>query len=516
MTLRSASPLYLSYFTFCPYARRIVSPLGDAHTQREVIVCKTGGVPIARFELVEEYGEAVLSGNAALFIGAGISQGAGLPGWDGLLDPVRLRCSVPKHHDYPLVAEYIANELSGGSAELHQYMLGALTKSPFRPALNHRLIARLRVPQVWTTNYDPLIEMAFAAAEVDTAVAVDEDTVRRIASNQRAVIKMHGSISSDPARWDSMPVITRTDYERYETLHPRMWTVLRATYLSRTILFLGFSFADPNVEILLRLARTLDTAPGDRHVAVLKAPDPHRIDEIRLHELRMADFHNSGIRVCEISDFGEITEILTQLLRRTRPARLFVSGSTGTSTTSLDEDERILGSWCQAMARELDGDTSWEIASLQGPSGWLVARDVAKLRRIDGRYDPTKLTFHFRKKDGPPVRLPDRVGTAIYTDRSREQLVTGLLDESRAMLVICGGSRTTEEIEWAVSRDVGVVPLASSGGAAYSYWEAHKSNPPVLGGRPTPVGAWERLNAADPANAAEVAHTLLEQAMYQA
>lgn len=80
-------------------------------------------MPIARFELVEEYGEAVLSGNAALFIGAGISQGAGLPGWDGLLDPIRTSCNVPKHHDYPLTAEYIANELAPGAAERHPHIL---------------------------------------------------------------------------------------------------------------------------------------------------------------------------------------------------------------------------------------------------------------------------------------------------------------------------------------------------------------------------------------------------------
>jgi hypothetical protein len=33
------------------------------------------------FELAEEFGEAILSGNAAIFIGAGLSRNAGLPGW---------------------------------------------------------------------------------------------------------------------------------------------------------------------------------------------------------------------------------------------------------------------------------------------------------------------------------------------------------------------------------------------------------------------------------------------------
>lgn len=472
-------------------------------------------MPIARFELVEEYGEAVLSGNAALFVGAGISQGAGLPGWDGLLDPIRTSCNVPKHNDYPLVAEYIANELTNGVPGLHEYILSELTKSPFRAEINQRLIARLRVPQVWTTNYDPLLEMAMTAAGVDHAVAVDEKTIRLIASNQRAVIKMHGSIGGSPLGWEAPPVITRTDYERYEIDHPRMWTVLRATYLSRTMLFLGFSFVDPNVEILLRLARTLGTATGDRHVAVLKTPDPHKTDELRLHQLRIEDFQSSGIRVCEIADYGEITDILTQLLRRTRPARLFVSGSAGPGVTTADDAESILGTWSLAMARELDRETDWEIASLQGPAGWLVTRDVAGLRRIDGRYNPARLTFHFREKPGPPVQLPDRVGTAIYTDRTRDDLVIDLLDESRAMLVVRGGSKTAEEIEWATIRDVGVVPLACSGGAAYDYWAANRSAPPDLGARPTDPALWERLNDPDPANAADAAHQLLTQAMYQ-
>ena len=73
---------------------------------------------IETFQLVEEFGEAILAGNAALFVGAGVSQGAGLPGWGGLLEPIRAACNVPEHHDYPLLAEYIVNELPGGRGPL--------------------------------------------------------------------------------------------------------------------------------------------------------------------------------------------------------------------------------------------------------------------------------------------------------------------------------------------------------------------------------------------------------------
>jgi hypothetical protein len=116
-----------------------------------------------RFALVEEFGEAILSGSAALFIGAGLSRDAGMPGWEDLLEPVRASCNVPKHHDLPLVAEYIVNQL-GSRHVLEDHILATLTSPAPKPARSHRLVARVRVPEVWTTNYDWLIESAMTAA----------------------------------------------------------------------------------------------------------------------------------------------------------------------------------------------------------------------------------------------------------------------------------------------------------------------------------------------------------------
>lgn len=54
-----------------------------------------------------------------------------------------------------------------------------------------------------------------------------------------------------------------------------MGPLLRASYLTRTMSFLGFSFADLNIGVLLRLARAYGTAEGDRQLAVMRRPaDP--------------------------------------------------------------------------------------------------------------------------------------------------------------------------------------------------------------------------------------------------
>lgn len=461
-------------------------------------------MPISRRELIEAFGGACDLGSAGIFVGAGLSVGAGLPGWESLLEEPRAASDIPLlRHDLPLMAEYILLEATYSRQRLEQHILDSTLAEGVEVTDTHRSLARLGVDQVWTTNYDPLIERADRAALVISS----DDDVRLIGSTRKTIIKMHGSINPFGATpvWDEPPVITRSDFEAYEDDHPRLWALLRAAYLSKTVLFLGFSFADPNVEILQRLARRYGTTEGDRHLTVMKRPDASNADDVRRHTLKVQDLEKSGVRVYEVESHDELPGLLTELVRRTRPARLFISGS--------ETDENYERS-CQEMARALTDRVDWELCSLAGPSGWITTREVARIRRAEGSYDASRLVFHSRRKEGPPpVEMDQRIGTSIFDDLEREPLVQGLLDESRALLVLGGGNRTKEEIEWAVGLGLGVVPLAASGGSAREYWEGLRGSPPDLGGRATEPEIWERLGA-DLDVAARAAASLLAQAMY--
>jgi hypothetical protein len=470
-------------------------------------------MPISHSIFVETYGQAILAGNAAVFVGAGLSRAARYPDWGELLAPMQARCKIPGHDDLPLVAEYITlDPANGGRDALVSHILTEMTAIPPVPTPSHETLQKLAIKEVWTTNYDRLLETAIPEA----VVIAGEGATHEIASQQRAIIKMHGSIGGS-GNWEQQPVITRTDYERYELDHPRIWTVLRSSYMSRTMLFLGFSFSDPNIEILLRLARTLGTATDDRHIAVMKPPNgpTDTDDDRRLHQLRILDLENSGITVCEIQDHGEIANLLADLALRTRPPRLFIAGSSGLVDPTPEQDEEVLGSWCAAVATTLIDESEWAIHSLGGPAGWLTSRDVARTRLKEGGYDPGQLVIHFRSKNKPPEVPPERVGTSIYTDLTREELVPGVLDDCRALLAIRGGSRTAEEIRWASDRRVAVIPIAGAGGAAHDYWEANLAAPPDIGSRSTDSATWELLNDSDPGIAARAAKKLLEQAMYK-
>jgi hypothetical protein len=471
-------------------------------------------VPITHAQLIETYGRAILSGNAAVFVGAGLSRGAGYPGWGDLLAPMKARCNIPDHEDLPLVAEYITlDAANGGRMALENHILTTMAAVLATPTSNHRDLGKLSIKEVWTTNYDRLLEMAIP----DAVVIVGEGAIHNIASQRRAVIKMHGSINVGGDDWEQPPVITRTDYERYEVDQPRTWTVLRSSYMSRTMLFLGFSFTDPNIEILLRLARTLGTAPGDRHIAVMKPPAGAAVtsDDVRRYQLRITDLENSGITVCEIEKHDDLPDLLAQLVLRTRPEHLFVAGSGNIKGATKEQEDEVLAPWCAAIAASLVDETGWTIASLGGRAGWCTSRDVARTRRTEGTYDPSKIVIHFRGKDEPPVVPEERVGTSIYTELTREELVPSVLEDCRALIAICGGGRTAEEITWATERRVAVIPIAAAGGAAADYWNANKAAPPDIGSRPTDQETWNRLNDADPTVVARAAKKLLDQAMYK-
>lgn len=454
-------------------------------------------------ELVARFGTAVDAGVASLFVGAGLSAAAGLPNWNDLLEPLAAEIGVTgKFDDLPLLAEYYEQNAPGRRPALDNHLRDRLSR--FRtPAAGHELISHLPIGEIWTTNFDPLLELAIPKA---TVAASDNDALD-IGTGHRTIIKMHGSLSRDlPPVWTSPPVITRGDFERYEDSHPRMWALLRASYLTRTMLFLGFSFSDPNIEVLLRLARRYNTATSDRHLTVL--PRPSAPDELHLHRLRVGDLESTGVHVCEIDGFSELVPLLQAVSRRARPPRLFISGS---------GEEAELQPWCDKIAVALAGrPTDWQLASLGGPAGWLTTRRLADLVKADDRYAADRFRIYFRRRPGEHAPSMDaRVGTAIFTDLEREDLVGTVLEECRAMLILGGGARTLEEAQWALDRGVSVIPLAATGGSARQVWKANGKTPPELGGRPCEPALWHQLADADPDIAVMAAMKAIDQAMYR-
>lgn len=463
-------------------------------------------MPVTQDELVRQFGPMVLAGTASLFVGAGLSQSAGYPGWGELLDPVRSDASIPDDlNDLPLVAEYYIQQLPGGRDRLNAHLLASLSSVSAIPTEGHLQLARLKIAETWTTNYDCLIEEADPELKV---IVTDTELAERGFAGRR-LIKMHGSLGSGTTGWRAAPVIARSDYESYDRVHLRLWTALQAQYLRSTFLFLGFSFSDPNIEILLRLSRRLG-AEAPHHYTVIRRPPSGT--NLRLHELQVADLEDSGVSVVQIEEYGDLIPLLVSLVRRTRKPRLFVSGS----VDHLDPpDTDRAKSFAHDLGTQLASSLPLQLISFAGEIGLQLSFGLSNERAALGAYRPEDIDFYFRRRTMPATPLPQRTGRAIYTGLERPEMLQQLLPESRALLAIAGGANTAEELEMALGLGLPVIPVPTYDGAAKACYDRHTH---LTVGLPGPsledARDWEQLASSDQAQVMAAVGRMVRRAAY--
>lgn len=470
-------------------------------------------------ELVARFAEAVAVGDAAVFVGAGISQGAGLPGWNGLIKDARVAANVPSViADAALAAQYIAN--TDGEGALHAAIKRKIDVDA-QPTEVHARLVRLPVRDYWTTNYDLLIEDSLDGAGFDYQWVVDEqDYVGKpsAVTSTKRVTKMHGSLERGEAGrrgWQVLPVITRADFERYEEQHPITWTRLRAAWLTSSFLFLGLSFDDPNVNLLLRLSRSLPAGIEAPPHYVVFAKKTDAIEQ-RLQELRVSDLKRSGVNVHLVESHTDLSPLLKQLEVRCRPALLFVSGSF--DPNGANEEDQFATTVAQSIAAMLaaaDRKVRPAVASFGGPAGQVVSRHFRDALP-SSEYQPDLVRFYYRKARTGDESIPieHRVGMAIFTERTLEDMRSFVFPQVRAMVVIHGGTRTLDEVADARAHGVVVIPIAASGGAAKQLWDDMK--PGDIGLDSTDeLTWWKQLDEGSATLAAHAAGMLIKRLMFE-
>jgi hypothetical protein len=284
-------------------------------------------------EFYSEYTEALDEGYAALFAGAGFSQPSGFVNWKELMKDIAsdLGLNVDLETDLIALAQYHVNTRAG-RARLNKLLIQEFTKDA-EITDNHRLVARLPLHTVWTTNYDTLIEDAFKQANKRPDVKITQKNLGTTLPRRDVTIyKMHGDISQP-----ENAVLTKEDYETYTLTRPFFPELLKGDLLSKTFLFVGFSFTDPNIDYILSRIRALMGQDRRDHYCIMKqVPKPksnsgkakaqYEYDKKKL-ELRIGDLKRYGIHALMIEEYSEIKTILQELNRRSHRKDIFVSGS---------------------------------------------------------------------------------------------------------------------------------------------------------------------------------------------
>jgi len=190
--------------------------------------------------------ESFLNRDAIVFLGAGLSMSAGLPGWADLIRP--LAQSIGSRwpaSDVDLTTNHLLStaqyyENQRGRNELLNYLRKSLDTIGVNPTPLHDLVISLPVNVIFTTNYDNLIELALQRTDKRFDVIVEESELAFWRETTVQVVKLCGDLTR-PAS----VVITQRDFNTYFATHPRLAERLRTLLESKTALFLGYSLQDP-------------------------------------------------------------------------------------------------------------------------------------------------------------------------------------------------------------------------------------------------------------------------------
>jgi hypothetical protein len=282
-------------------------------------------------EFIKTYTQAIEESNAAVFAGAGLSKPAGFVNWKELLRDIAqdIELDIDKETDLISIAQYHVNENGGNRGKINQVLIDEFTKDSIITE-NHKILSQLPINTYWTTNYDTLIEDALKGARKRIDVKITAKNLAFTKPNSDAVVyKMHGDISLPHEA-----VLTKDDYELYNTKRRLYTTALLGDLVSKTFMFIGFSFDDPNLESILGKIKILLGENQRQHYCFMKkvARDKFKKDEDLFYsevkqQLKINDLKRFGIKVILVDDYSDITEILRIIWNSFRRKNIFISGS---------------------------------------------------------------------------------------------------------------------------------------------------------------------------------------------
>ncbi len=251
-------------------------------------------------------------------IGAGFSRnadlplGMGMPDWKGLGS--LLASAIPSYPD--------STPLDAISAYAHEYSRVRLVEqlsrilliNVARPGPAHRAFCGLFFSTVCTTNFDFLLEQAYADGRIYCQPILDEDRLSIgstssdptyvVSTLEVKLLKIHGDLHH-PGRL----VATEDDFDTFIDRNPLLATYLANLWISKTALFIGYSLDDPDLRSIWQIIA--DRLGKLRRPAYALAVGASQSD--------IARFARRGVRVInlpgKVDDYSIILETVFKELR---------------------------------------------------------------------------------------------------------------------------------------------------------------------------------------------------------
>jgi hypothetical protein len=267
--------------------------------------------------------EQVAARNFVLVIGAGASKscvnasGKTPPNWEELLNKLiathtagisrTAAKSAVARGDYLEAAELLRVKAKAKGKEQDFLSLiaeqtdgGQRTEQQFQPSSLHGTLLRLDPHVLITTNYDKILERA-----TSNGYKLHMYNSTNLGSELRAgsplLIKIHGTVDHSQDL-----ILTRSDYTRLRREGAHALEVVQALLLTRPALFIGYSFSDPDVHLILEnILGATGSVPS--HYLLTGDSIPQHVREIYGY------CYGTSVVSFTSGDFGEMNRMLELL-----------------------------------------------------------------------------------------------------------------------------------------------------------------------------------------------------------
>lgn len=203
---------------------------------------------------IDEIINSLVQEHASVLVGAGFSKNADpanesvhsvMPSWSELIDTFCNKLGIPDDEDNRkyLSTLTIAQEVEDtyGRPFLDHMIADAMNDDAYIPSDIHITFMSLPWTDVFTTNYDTLLERAAAQVTDTKYYPIYDKRDLLYSSGKHRIIKLHGSIPSHKPY-----IITEEDFRRYPYDNAPFVNTVQQSLLENTFCLVGFSGDDPN------------------------------------------------------------------------------------------------------------------------------------------------------------------------------------------------------------------------------------------------------------------------------
>ena len=429
---------------------------------------------------IKKFTKAVQEGNAAVFAGAGTSVDAGFVDWKKLVEPFanEIDLDIKKETDLIGLTQFYINKKKGNRGAVNQEIIDQFS-SPDSETDVMNLLTRIPISTYWTTNYDKVIENGLVKNNRKGDIKRNTDNLAISVPDSDAVVyKMHGDVDIP-----GEVVISKDDYERYNEKRSLFVTALRGDLVSKTFLFVGFSFEDPNLESILGKVNVLLGDNKREHYCIQRyvSKDDYKSEEEYIYakikqDLKIKDLLRYGIETILVNDYNEIPKLILEIEREYLKNTIFVSGSISDFNEYWSEEK--VNQYCYELSSFLVSKDYKIISGFGlGIGSSIINGALDQIYKTKYRHVAEHLgLFPFPQNANGEKSLKER-----WTE-NREQMIS----ESGVCIFLFGNKLVDGKVELAsgmmeefqIAKEKGkiIIPIASTGFAAKEIFDEMKQS----------------------------------------